>query len=91
MSLEETVDKYVSSALQVFQQLGGQRKNDNAARILDHAKRYLDDALYYRGQKRFETALASIAYCEGLLDALRLLEMVEFQWPTESKANVGRR
>jgi hypothetical protein len=49
MSLEGIVDKYVDSALQVFQQLGGQRKKDNAARILDHAKRYLDDALYYRG------------------------------------------
>lgn len=91
MSLEGMVNKYVNSALQVFQQLGGQRKSDDAARILDHAKRYLDDALYYRGQKRFETALASVAYCEGLLDALRLLGMVEVQWPTGSKANEGRR
>ena len=38
------------------------------------------DALYYNDQKEFETALVSISYCEGLLDALRLLRMVEFQW-----------
>jgi FAD synthetase len=85
MSIEEIVDRYVNNAHQVFRQVGESRQTDNAVLILDYARRYLDDALYYRGQKRFETALASVAYCEGLLDALRLLGMVEFQWPTESR------
>jgi FAD synthetase len=48
--------------------------------IIDEAKRYLDDAKYYLENKRFETSLASVAYCEGLLDALQMLGYVEFSW-----------
>ena len=90
MSIEEIIDKYINNAHQVFKQIGERREKDDAARILEHAERYLDDALYYRSQKRFETALASVAYCEGLLDALRLLGMVEFQWSTENGAKEER-
>jgi hypothetical protein len=42
----------------------------------------LEDAKYYKDQKRFETSLTSVAYCEGLLEALRLLGAVKFEWPT---------
>jgi len=54
--------------------------------VVAEAKRYLEDAKYYAENEKFETALASIAYSEGLLDALRLLGVVEFTWPrTEEK------
>jgi len=33
----------------------------------------LEDAKYYEDKSKLETSLASVAYCEGLLDALRLL------------------
>jgi FAD synthetase len=49
-------------------------------RIVDEAKRYFEDAKYYLGRKEYEVSLASISYCEGLLDALRMLELVEFEW-----------
>jgi len=49
-------------------------------KAIDEAKRYLEDAKFYLDRKRFETSLASVAYCEGLLDALRLLGLVDFQW-----------
>ena len=48
--------------------------------VVEEAKRYLEDAKYYLANKRFETSLASVAYCEGLLDALRILGYVEFSW-----------
>jgi len=48
--------------------------------VIDEAKRYFEDAKYYLDRKRFKTSLASVAYCEGLLDALRLLGLVEFTW-----------
>jgi hypothetical protein len=32
-------------------------------------------------EKNLETSLTSIAYCEGLLDALKLLGAVKFEWP----------
>ncbi len=53
---------------------------EKVKRVVDHAKRYLEDAKYYEERKEFETSLASVAYCEGLLDALRLLGGVEFSW-----------
>ena len=85
MTIEELVDKYIDNTLQVFGQIENSQHKDNVGRVLGYAKRYMEDAAYYRDQKRFETALASVAYCEGLLDALRLLEMVKFQWPAENK------
>jgi FAD synthetase len=48
--------------------------------VIQHATRYLEDAKYYRAEGKLETGLASVAYCEGLLDALRLLGLVEFSW-----------
>lgn len=50
--------------------------------VVDFAKAYLKDAKHYREKKKFEVSLTSIAYCEGLLDALRLLGAVTFEWPT---------
>ncbi len=47
--------------------------------MLDHTKRYLDDAEYYRGMND-PVALTSVAYAEGVLDALKLLGLVEFEW-----------
>ena len=49
--------------------------------VIEYAKQYLSDAMYYREKKQFKTSLAAVCYCEGLLDAIRLLETVEFTWP----------
>lgn len=85
MTIEELVDKYIGNTLHAFRQIEKGQHKEDAGKVLGYAKRYLEDAAYYRDQKRFETALASVAYCEGLLDALRLLAMVEFQWSAENK------
>ena len=86
MIIEGLVEKYLRNTQQVFKQIKEESFHKGGGKkVLDYAKRYLEDAIYYRDQKRFETALASVAYCEGLLEALRLLEMVEFQWPIENK------
>jgi len=49
---------------------------------LDHvssvARDYTRDAKHYLGNRKPVTALACIAYAEGLLDALKFLELVEF-------------
>lgn len=42
--------------------------NSDALRIIDYAKRYVADSKYYLEAGRPTTALASIAYAEGLLD-----------------------
>ncbi len=56
---------------------------EKVGEIVDYAMRYLKDSKYYFDRNRFEVALASVVYCEGLLDALRLLGLVKFEWLTE--------
>ena len=83
--LKEMVAKYISKTERVldkirvvsgFMDLDEQKIES----VVETAKRYLGDAKYYQKKSKLETSLASIAYCEGLLDALRLLEVVEFSW-----------
>jgi hypothetical protein len=90
MSLEVLVSKYIASTEKV---LKGMQRNkgtinvteENVAKILGYVTDYLEDAKYYKAQKKFETSLTSVAYCEGLLDALRLLGVVKFEWPANMK------
>lgn len=44
-------------------------------RVTDTMNRYLNDAKYYLQNGKPVTALASIAYAEGLMDALTFLEL----------------
>ena len=86
MSLETLVSKYIGSAEKVLnemQQAQGSlaASEESVSNVVEYAEAYLADAKYYKAQKRFETSLTSIAYCEGLLDALRLLGAVKFEWP----------
>jgi hypothetical protein len=47
----------------------------NIRRVTDAIQRYLQDAEHYLNQRRPTTSLASVAYAEGLLDALIFLEL----------------
>jgi FAD synthetase len=58
---------------------------ESVAAVLQWAADYLADAKYYKAQGKLETSLTSVAYCEGLLDALRLLGAVKFEWPTNQQ------
>jgi len=58
--------------------------NPAALRVIDYAKRYVADSKYYLETGRPTTALASVAYAEGLLDSLSIIGM------TESKASAHR-
>jgi diphthine synthase len=47
--------------------------------LREHAERYLRDAEYYAADNK-PAALTSVAYAEGILDALRLLGLAKFEW-----------
>ena len=86
MSLEALVSKYIASAEKVMAELqraqGVLTVDEASVRgVVEYVGAYLADAKYYKAQKRLETSLTSVAYCEGLLDALRLLGAVKFEWP----------
>jgi hypothetical protein len=86
VSLEELASRYIASADKVLTKICRVEKRltvdpKNVDIVLEQVSAYLEDAKYYKAQKRFETSLTSVAYCEGLLDTLRLLGAVEFEWP----------
>jgi FAD synthetase len=83
--LEEMVAKYINKTERVLGEIrrvsGFMHPNEQKIEsVVETAKRYLEDAKYYQKKSKLETSLASVAYCEGLLDALRLLGAVEFSW-----------
>jgi len=88
MTLNELVSKYIQNSERVFTEIRITQDpirvdGEKAESIVETAKRYLEDAKYYQKRNRLETSLASVAYCEGLLDALRLLGIAEFSWREE--------
>jgi len=90
MSLKELVSRYIDSADHVFDEIKIAEECTNidvlgVKKAVEFAKAYLEDAKYYRDKKKFEVSLASVAYCEGLLDALKLLGAVKFEWPVKRK------
>jgi len=94
MSLEKLVSKYIISTEYAFDEIEIVKNSvvvdeKMIKKVLESAKAYLEDAKYYKKEKKFETSLVSIAYCEGLLDALKMLQMVKFEWlTTREKENV---
>lgn len=85
MTLHELASRYIQKAERVFDIIKVPEETTsinarNIKEVVDEAKRYLEDAKFYLQKKRLETSLASVAYCEGLLDALRLMGLTDFSW-----------
>ncbi|RLG95789.1 hypothetical protein DRO37_01300 [Candidatus Bathyarchaeota archaeon] len=84
MTVKEMAERYIkkmSKALEDVEIIGcASLDTRRVDEVIDEAKRYFEDAKYYLGRGHFETSLASIAYSEGLLDALRMLGLVKFKW-----------
>ena len=85
MMLKELALKYIQNTDRVFAKINLSQDavyidRDKTREIINAAKRYLEDAKYYCEKKQFETSLISVSYCEGLLDALRILGLADFQW-----------
>jgi len=86
MSLKALITKYILSAEKVMKEMQRTKTlitvtEESVDDVLNYVTAYLEDAKYYKAQESFETSLTSVAYCEGLLDALRLLGAVKFEWP----------
>ena len=84
MTIKEMAERYIkkmSRALEDVEIIGCESLDPRRIdEVIDEAKRYFEDAKYYLDRGLFETSLASIAYSEGLLDALRMLGLVKFEW-----------
>ena len=78
----ERSSKYVETTLDSLKRL--KRKNIPGSvataqvnRVLELVNGYVADASHYMDEKPI-TSLACIAYAEGLLDALKYLDVIEF-------------
>ncbi len=85
MSAQALLLKYIQNSEKVFAEIQfkrdiGDQNRHKVNEVIEYAKRYLSDAKFYGEKQQYETGLVSVAYCEGMLDALRLLGLVEFTW-----------
>ncbi len=76
----ERASKYIATFEEALQSLSLLQEDAmvealNIARVSDTMHRYLQDARFYLTSGKPVTSLASIAYAEGLLDALTFLEL----------------
>jgi len=71
----EIIERTIES--QRFKEGNHQVRPEDVKKILDTIHRYINDARYYLEHGKATTALASVAYAEGLLDALKFLELSE--------------
>ena len=82
--LDRLIEKYWENCRRVIRELepGDLPRSvtlEDVKALTGHAANYLDDGEYYQAERK-ATALASVSYAEGILDALRLLGLVEFEW-----------
>ena len=81
MSAQELAAKYITAmekTLECTRRISAPiaLSEERIEEIFGYVKAYLEDAKYFLSQTKFETSLVSIAYCEGLLDALKLMGAV---------------
>jgi len=72
--------KYISALKSVLQKTRTRTTDTtvqaaNIHRVADAVQRYLQDAEHYLNENHPSTSLTSIAYAEGLMDALIFLEL----------------
>ena len=82
--LDRLIEKYTLGCKRVREEmklgkLPAELTEEKVLELLGHVDRYLADAEYYKADRK-PTALTSVAYAEGILDALKLLGVADFEW-----------
>ena len=82
--LEEKYRRYSENLNMAFSTLkfkdGGMPPPSKVREVVSLAKCYHEDAGHFHGKQMTVTALLSLAYGEGLLDALKMLGLIDFKW-----------
>ncbi|MEM2897657.1 MAG: DUF357 domain-containing protein, partial [Candidatus Bathyarchaeia archaeon] len=84
----ERLKTYFENMKVAMQTLQINERAEGLHEIIDWVKRYYSDAEVFAKRSDFVSALAAIAYCEGILEALRLLGLVSFSWKSESMKRI---
>ena len=70
---------YVERTLEKMRLKPSQRFRSQVEAIIDNAKRYYKDARHYARLGDYSTSYVCVAYCEGLLDCLKYLGLMEVE------------
>ncbi len=82
-SARERTSKYIEMTSRSLKHLKikkmpGEVSKRNLEHVLELARGYVKDAKHYAEKRKPITSLACVAYAEGLLDALKFLELADF-------------
>ena len=78
----ERATTYIETTMKTLAQLNPralpvQISKNKVDKIIQVATSYTSDAKHYAGKDQPVTSLACVAYAEGLLDALKFLDLIE--------------
>ena len=84
---EKRVEAYIVNVELALEKLEEAKASldSRALRLVELARLYVSDARYYLERGDVFTALADIAYAEGLVDALRWLGLARLEWRPTSR------
>jgi FAD synthetase len=77
---KDKAEAYIRKVESVFNKVKFKDARKEVNEAFDYARRYWFDAKHFFSEEDFASALACISYAEGILDALRLLNLIEFNW-----------
>lgn len=85
VDLKSRVLAYIRNVELFMSKITLEALDTNARRIYDLAKTYLNDAKYYYEKEDYSTSLSCISYAEGLLDSLKLMNLIKgIEWSSLS-------
>ena len=81
----ERVRRYILNMRLALEEIKGKELPGEWRRVVEMAERYTGDAEYYLGKGDVFTALACVAYAEGLIDGLRHAGILDIGWRSLSE------
>ncbi len=81
----ERVRRYILNMRLALEEIKGKELPSEWQRVVEMAERYTGDAEYYLGKGDVFTALACVAYAEGLIDGLRHAGILDIGWRSLSE------
>ncbi len=84
----DILDKYILGVKNVFREMKTleevrEMPIEKLNLALEWARNYYNDSIAFRRKGDLVSSLIAIAYCEGILEGLRLLKLVDFKWEGE--------
>jgi len=75
------LDKYIPKTINTLEKIKEMTKNNNRYNdLFKNIEAYIDDSERFKNEGRFELAILSIGYAEGLIDSLIFLGEIELEW-----------